>query len=55
MINFDVRPGVEVFQVLEGHETFAVKEQMLVQHLVPDHRDHCGRVCDADYECDFES
>ena len=33
---------MEVFQVREGGETFAVEEKMLVQHFVPGHRDHCG-------------
>ena len=38
----ELSPGVKVFQVREGGETFAVEEKMLVQHFVPGHRDHCG-------------
>ena len=47
-----IKPGVEVFQVWEAAETFTIKEQMLVQHLVAEHRDYHS-VCDSDREGDF--
>ena len=51
----DIRPGVEVFQVCERSEAVRVKEQMLVQHLVPEnHPDRYGCVCDADCGGDFK-
>ena len=52
---YKIKPGVEVFQVLEWQETLAVEEQMLVQHLVPGHLDQYGGVHDADCEGDFGS
>ena len=43
---------MEVFQVSEEAETLRIKKKMLIQHLVPEHRDH-HIVCGTNHEGNF--